>query len=312
MTFDTTNSDDWYVKIGSNKAGPYSIPQIQALLEEGEIQPFHKVTHQHLKGEWISAQELVLAFHEAQAMTAKKIQENERLQSGVTYSGAFQPPARPADIGKAQPLKTPADFGNDPALSLFDTIQAVRERKSTVKQQIAPPPSKPSHTSILQRLFPSQTSIIVTLTLVLALGGWGLLKTAEKNLKPASVNSPPQGNSVSAGAIPPPTGGPPPGSPPNMPPGMHPPNGAPPPPHPKPLNLPKSARPAPPIRSLIPPPRPADPPPAPPHPDPRDEPPRPPEDEHRDNPNPNPDIPPHDNPGAPPGEQPPPPVNEPL
>ncbi len=180
-----TSSSEWYLKIGSNTAGPYTVQQIQTLLEDGDIQPFHKVTSTETKGEWMEAQELVLSFkahQQAQDEANKKRKAQRELE--LTQSADFHAPDRPSDIGKAADgSRVLLDPSKDPALSLFETLQAVREKKSGLKI-LAPDSEEQSGLAFFKKLPLNQRRAILILILILALFAFIVLNKIDKNLKP--------------------------------------------------------------------------------------------------------------------------------
>ncbi len=297
-------SGEWYLKIGSNQVGPYTVEQIQKLMEEGEIRPSNRVTSSELKGAWISTQELLTTYEQTRTEAAAKATEEEakrittRQTSHSQQNSPFSPPLRPLEIGKISGFHPTSDPINDPALSLFETLQAVKERKSTSKISVTPLEAEQiGFLGKIKKILPSQAWVILALTTALGLFAWGMMKRVEKNLKPitTSPNQTPQTTQVTMDA---PKASNPAAAPPPSKPQVS--------VHPKLPNLPNppkaSIAPKAPPRPMPPPPanaRPPDRTPPPPEPnrdapDPRDEPPRM-DEQRQDNP-PSGDVPPENQP----------------
>ena len=96
----------WFVDIDGSKSGPFFLDQIMSMVHSGKIAPHHRITALHLKGQWISA--------------------NELMGSKRAPGASFQPPPRPGGI--ENPPTNPVLI-EDPAVSLFDALKVVKEKK---------------------------------------------------------------------------------------------------------------------------------------------------------------------------------------
>src|SRR5437763_1874403 len=101
------NQIQWYLDVNGKKVGPFSQDQLAGLLRDGEILPTQKVTADHIGGHWVDVTEVAHP-------------------DGPTLSG-FRAPPRPPEH-KPEPGHKP--IGDDPALGLFDTLQAAKEKSA--------------------------------------------------------------------------------------------------------------------------------------------------------------------------------------
>jgi hypothetical protein len=126
--------------------GPYSADQIREMLREKQIEPSTRATAEHLKGEWITVQELLEAFTAA---------EQRERSSGATQP-KFQPPSRPPQLEETSPAPTTEpSLSTDLARGLFDTLLVAREKKSggaKLKVPSPPPRRNASTTHPVERL----------------------------------------------------------------------------------------------------------------------------------------------------------------
>ncbi len=149
---------EWYVEIGNRKAGPYTPDQIKGLLEDQEVRPHDRVTSDRLDGEWISVQELLAAYDEA-----------------VKRSQSFQAPPRPSEIEKTPVLGIQLHNSQDLAQNLFDALRVAKEKKVSSKMT---PVSPQEWGTVAQRrgLVPPQVWLILTLTVILGVSVYGIMK----------------------------------------------------------------------------------------------------------------------------------------
>lgn len=117
------SSDQWFLEVNGKKFGPYTMAQINALVQHHEIVGEDRVTAPHLSGKWISVQEFV--NQNGPANTPKK-----------AASAPAAVPPRP-DERTLTSITTPLhhspnekrDSGSKAILNLFEILQAARERK---------------------------------------------------------------------------------------------------------------------------------------------------------------------------------------
>lgn len=143
------SSDQWFLEVNGKKFGPYTMAQINALVQHHEIVGEDRVTAPHLSGKWISVQEFVSQTSSAEApkRSAKTISQQAPAQAS---SPATVPP-RP-DERTLTSITSPAyhapnekrDTESKAILNLFEILQAARERKphtpSAVGHQIVEMP----------------------------------------------------------------------------------------------------------------------------------------------------------------------------
>jgi len=158
--------EEVYIDVAGVKTGPYTKDQITGLLEDNEILPDSKITSESLNGKWVSVRD----FLDNQS-TIKKVEKN------ATNFG-FQPPPRPVDLDKRSEDSEEQllEQGTDPALSLFDTLQAAKERKAA---KLSPPVKgdwgKP--TSLRRKIkIPKQAWFIAGTALILVSAIFGMTK----------------------------------------------------------------------------------------------------------------------------------------
>ena len=131
MTLGTPpDNAQWYVEIEGLKYGPFSIKQIELLRQQGKLRDDTRATAAHLNGQWVPLSSISASPSASSAPPSKP-------------PGTFQPPPRPSDLERpaqdGPKLTSPASVP-DPTATLFETLQAVRERKSsrTVEQEDEP------------------------------------------------------------------------------------------------------------------------------------------------------------------------------
>ncbi len=183
-----TNKGEWFLKIGHHSVGPLPIEEVQSLFQTGDIQPLHQLTSVEIKGEWIVAKDLILALKQMRELEIKKQTEQQKSTLQATSQAQslnFKAPLRPLDIGKMSETKPNPAY--DPTVSLFDTLQAVKEKKSNVRI-VVPMQSQPSLYNTLKSHMTSQTWLILLLVLVLIFASFGVLKLLEQTLKPIPVH----------------------------------------------------------------------------------------------------------------------------
>lgn len=102
---------EWYLHVKGHQSGPFSAEQVVGLLQDREIPPEQLVTSQRLHGRSIPVSQLATL-----------------LAAGSTQ---FDPPPRP-DMVVNENLNEPmlSSPVADPTRDLFDTLQAVKERRS--------------------------------------------------------------------------------------------------------------------------------------------------------------------------------------
>ena len=180
------NAAEWFLDLNGKKAGPYSVEQVQALVQEGEVHGQTRATSDRLNQEWITVAELIVAFEAA-------VKNSDTSPPSVHH----QPPPRPKEnLETVSVVPTSSGNFNDATQGLFDALQSAKERKAAAKLTPAPQEEWGS-LQRPQRKIPGQLWMIVALTLVLGAAVYGTLKLlAQKST--ASPNAPTssgQGNS---------------------------------------------------------------------------------------------------------------------
>ncbi|MBI4925756.1 MAG: hypothetical protein HY843_07510 [Bdellovibrio sp.] len=183
---------EWFIKIGNRSTGPYTTEEVHALFNAGDIQPFHKLTSTSIKNEWVIAKDLITAYEHLKE-EEKKLQKQKNSTSENITHPQFKAPHRPVDIDKVRELKPKFEPGYDATLSLFDTLQAVKEKK--IQMRATTPQKEAAHKGLLGFLnnyFPAQIWMILGLCFCLILLSLGVIKLIDKTLKPiASPVQPP-------------------------------------------------------------------------------------------------------------------------
>lgn len=161
-------STEWFVQGYDGKSyGPYSAEQIQQFLKAGQVKPDQPMTAAHLEGKW-STVGSVLAELEAVRQ--------------------FQPPPRPeAILSHPEHLENAAQsLEPDPVLSLFDALQAARDRKAVTPQVFASSitPEQPWYLRIPQRAW-----LAGALTLAFTGLSYALLESLKKGSEVTEVAS---------------------------------------------------------------------------------------------------------------------------
>jgi hypothetical protein len=204
------DAGDWYLEVNGKKVGPFTLDQIQGLLEDREIRAYHQVTSNDMGGRWISVDELLQSHAPPPPpsdFATEEIHQATQMISAppaVTFSpdGSFQPPPRPEIEASA-----PIDDRTDPAVSLFNALQISRERKAALNLPSVKPvaPRKPlfkvpnmPNINIRANMAAIKAQIPVTwrmwvaaalLGIVLGSLSWGLIKyfKAHPHLGPGSL-----------------------------------------------------------------------------------------------------------------------------
>ncbi|MGK5082264.1 hypothetical protein WDW37_03085 [Bdellovibrionota bacterium FG-1] len=119
-------SQEWFLEIGEKKTGPFTTEQVLGLLADKEISEQQRVTSGLPDSVWISVGEF------ARIRTPKP----------------FTPPPRPSDLVLSTDSSHSSSSANfipsaqdDPAISLFDALQAAKERKPQSGARALPPES---------------------------------------------------------------------------------------------------------------------------------------------------------------------------
>lgn len=121
------DAGNWYLEVNGKKVGPFTLDQIQGFLDDGEIRAYHQVTSHDLGGRWLSVED---------ALQAAPPPPPAPVSIPTAFDGSFQPPPRP-EIQASGPM----DDRTDPAISLFNALQVMRERRVAA---IHPPSVKSS------------------------------------------------------------------------------------------------------------------------------------------------------------------------
>jgi len=116
------SSQQWYLEAKGQKSGPFTPQEIGVLLKEGSIQQDDVVTHPDFPGKTMNVRDFLNYYFPGSTSHSKPEPANSR-------PGTFEPPPRP-DIPRSATNEVEWDHEpTNPALSLFDTLQAARERK---------------------------------------------------------------------------------------------------------------------------------------------------------------------------------------
>ena len=115
-----SQAPQWYLSLNGKPTGPFTIDQLKMLVRDRQILPNNPVTAPHLKGAWVPVSTVVGA---PQTPSAEK---------PTHASAGFQPPPRPEG---SEPKNSPMQESRpvpqvDATDSLFDALQAAKERKS--------------------------------------------------------------------------------------------------------------------------------------------------------------------------------------
>jgi hypothetical protein len=119
-------SHEWFLSVDGVKTGPFSVDQILGLYADKELVDSQLTTTDALGSAWITVHELYELQEERKkpfiAPFAPPSRPSELTQPGFTLESLSRAPVPPPSTTKA-PM--------DPAISLFDALQAAKERKST-------------------------------------------------------------------------------------------------------------------------------------------------------------------------------------
>ena len=160
------NAAEWFLDLNGKKAGPYTVEQVQALVQEGEVHGQIRATSERLNQEWITVAELIVAFEAAV--------KGSDATGPSTHS---QPPPRPTENLETVTVIATSSGGsfNDATQGLFDALQSAKERKAAAK--LAPAPQEEwGSLQRPQRKIPGQLWMIVALVLVLGTAIYGTMK----------------------------------------------------------------------------------------------------------------------------------------
>lgn len=192
---------NWYLHLdtdaGGKKTGPFPLDQILGLFADGEIPPTARVSG--------------AATHETIAVSelARRQAQPNAVGTGPRTPKPFTPPPRPADLVPPPPVtatEVTATPQADPALGLFDALQAAKERKQHAAAKKASLSGArailtQSKGQLKERLseVPHKTWLILGIALLLIASAWGLAyalkgrtpkEPAVSSEKAAAPNSP--------------------------------------------------------------------------------------------------------------------------
>ena len=185
---------EWYIESSAGsqtKQGPYSAKQIVSLYQEGKVLAHFKVTTARMGTDWVSVSDLVQAYRDMN----QQQKEKQSVTSTLGAGGNFAAPPRPTEQLEASRLitlnpKEALGDAPDPTESLFQALQAVRE-KSAQRQTQAPAQTteRLGELSREQSKIPPQIILIVVIVAVAGITLWGSLKLLKKDS--ANVTSAP-------------------------------------------------------------------------------------------------------------------------
>jgi hypothetical protein len=202
------SSQEWFLEVGGKKTGPFSAEQVLGLLQEKEIPETQRITSDSLEGKWVTA----LEFSKMHA-------------AGLLPTKPFNPPPRPIEqVLPPGTLEIPHEIPTDPALGLFDALQAAKERKQSRFKRLRPRSrARDGEDGPVNEapLIPNNAWLLAVLGLALLGGAWGMShfikqKTTESTGSLEAAHpvhpSPTNVNPVPAGTVtahnPPPIGAP--------------------------------------------------------------------------------------------------------
>lgn len=165
----SSDSAIWFVELNGQRNGPMSLERIADAFHSGQLQSRQKVTSEELPpGKWMT------------------VEEAAQLYQRRTGTGTIQLPPRPPEVVQANsdsPVLTDSPTKNrdsDPATSLFEVLQSVKERRPALpRAQVVSDPSA-SATFGTRRKVPGQAWLILTLTLVLGGSVWAIATFLKK------------------------------------------------------------------------------------------------------------------------------------
>jgi hypothetical protein len=158
--------------VEGTKVGPYTLDQIRGFIKDGEILARHKITAPHLGWQWTTVGEILEAETAHQAGRKPPLAEVR----------PFAPPPRPAQgqllnrSADPSPTLSPSPERTDPAIDLFDVLQAARERKAALRQLPSAHDDSSDWFSRIQRRVPPQAWLVTSMTLVLGTFVWGMTR----------------------------------------------------------------------------------------------------------------------------------------
>lgn len=168
-----SDQDQWFLEgegqgeVRGQRSGPFTFEQLQGFFHEKQILPTQKVTSPLIHHQWITIQEL---------MDRHRAHQASRAPTAAVHSGPFVPPPRPAGVEEhahdPNLLPDGKSLSNDPMLSLFDALQAARDRKQA---KVAPPQqARTSSDQATWKGLPVQAWYVIAVGAMLAvgIGGW--------------------------------------------------------------------------------------------------------------------------------------------
>ena len=163
------DSPEWFLNENGKRTGPFTAAQLQAFFEQNKISHTSQVSSSHMGGNWISIQELI---HGTPAAS----------KPSPTPASDFHPPPRPSFSKEHGPIPPPIERP-DPLLSLFDALQAAKERKATTPTRL----ETPGITELDSFKIPSFLWVVASVGTVIGVTCWVLFSGLQKSSQTADV-----------------------------------------------------------------------------------------------------------------------------
>ena len=180
---------EWFLDLDGKKAGPYTIEQVQGLLNEGTAHSESRATSDRLGDEWVTVADLVVAFQAALNQAAPAMIQATPPQEGSSSLPLSGLPPRPKESLESAPVFTASPGNrNDATQNLFDALQSAKERKAAAKLTPAPQEEWGSQQRP-QRKIPGQLWMIVALVFVLSIAIYGTAKLLGQKSGSTSASS---------------------------------------------------------------------------------------------------------------------------